>query len=82
VGPEDGAPRSAGVVESQHGSAEDQRALGWFARSSDGTLLPRRMRLHRALPDEAAWLAGILTRISAPFGSRVQLIRHGALRSA
>ncbi|MGH7267323.1 MAG: CapA family protein [Candidatus Rokuibacteriota bacterium] len=40
----------------------------------------KRMRLHRASSDDTAWMARLLTRISAPFGSRVELTPDGALQ--
>jgi poly-gamma-glutamate capsule biosynthesis protein CapA/YwtB (metallophosphatase superfamily) len=39
----------------------------------------KQMRLHRVSPGDAAWLARTLTRISTPFGSRVQLAHDGML---
>jgi poly-gamma-glutamate capsule biosynthesis protein CapA/YwtB (metallophosphatase superfamily) len=40
----------------------------------------RRMRLHRAAAADAQWMAEVLTRISARFGSRIQVVPDGALQ--
>ena len=38
-----------------------------------------KMRLHRAAPEEAAWLRDTVDRVSADFGARVDLTADGHL---
>lgn len=42
----------------------------------------RKLRLHRPRPDDVRWLWATLDRISAPFGSNVELAPGGALALA
>jgi poly-gamma-glutamate capsule biosynthesis protein CapA/YwtB (metallophosphatase superfamily) len=39
----------------------------------------RKMRLNRASPDDAGWLRDTLERVSAPFGTRVDVSADGSL---
>ena len=68
----------------------DDLRLMYFATLTAGTgalaglemvpLQARRMRLQRAGPADARWLAGLLTRISRPSGCRAALAPDGTIR--
>lgn len=55
-------------------------ALGSAGDLVDLRMMPmqvKRMRLHRASSEDAAWLARLLTQLSTPFGTRVRLADDG-----
>lgn len=55
------------------------RASGDLVALRMAPLRMRGMRLNRAAPDDAAWLATTLGRVSAPLGVRAEMERDGSL---